>query len=266
MVKYNLIVADPPWEFSDRLTMSSTPRGADANYDTLTLKAIEDLEISELAADDAVLVLWVPSSMLQEGLSTMKNWGFVQKQTFVWVKVKQTHGALDPLKELRKQCNKLIKNPLNIKTIFNDVNNLINGFDINNILSMYLGHLFRQTHEIALIGIRGNIYNKLAVKNQRSVLLDKNFGHSSKPEGLQDRLNLMFPDFIKLELFARRQRLGWLCVGDEAFMTKGEDVRTSIKKLKNITSSAYEKMLSLISDDSDMSKNMLSQLWKSIDC
>ncbi len=245
-MKYDLIVADPPWEFSDQLTMSETPRGSASQYSVLDIEEIKKLEVSKLAADSCVLVLWVPSAMLQDGLDAMKNWGFEQKQTFVWVKVKQTDGKSDPLKILHKQIIRSVRGkwpivktqdrPKRIWTRFllDGIEKLFNEFDINDILSMYLGRLFRQTHEIALIGIKGRIYDKMEVKNQRSVLLDRNIGHSSKPEGLQDRLDLMFPKFNKLEMFARRDRPGWTCVGWECPSTPKEDIRDSIKRLEKV--------------------------------
>ena len=237
MAKYDLIISDPPWEFSDGLTMADTPRGAAANYSILDIEAIKGLEVSKLAKDNSILVLWVPSSMLQEGLDTMKSWKFEQKQTFIWVKVKQTKGLTDPLKGLHKQIRKFIKKECK-KDIFKasecleGVKKLFDEFDINDILSLYMGHLFRQTHEIALIGTKGSVYGQLAVKNQRSVLLDRNFGHSAKPEGLQDRLDIMFPTFRKLEIFARRERDGWETVGLECPSTPNEDIRDSIKRLQ----------------------------------
>lgn len=236
MVKYNLIVADPPWSFSDKLTMSEVKRGAEANYSVLSDDDIVNLNVESIAADNAVLALWVPSSKLSIGLSTMSKWGFTLKQTFIWVKVKQSDGKLDPLKSLHKLLKKSIKGnkSKSLKHLYNGINDIIENYDINDVLSMYLGRLFRQTHEIALIGTRGSVYKDLKSKSQRSVILDKNLGHSSKPEGFQDRLDQMFPDFKKLEMFARRNRPGWTCIGDENFSTKNEDIRDSIIRLAKI--------------------------------
>ena len=77
------------------------------------------------------------------------------------------------------------------------------------------------------------IYEHLKNKSQRSVCLASNLKHSAKPEDLQDSLDIMFHgnNNAKLELFSRRQRKGWYCLGNEAPMTKGEDIRESFKKL-----------------------------------
>ena len=224
-MKYDLIVADPPWTFGDPLRMSATKRGAEDQYRVLTTEDIKKLEVEEIAATDSVLALWVPSSLIQDGLDTMKAWGFIQKQTFVWVKTKKS-----PLGELLKSVKRLIRTNVGI----DDIPGTIDSFDINGILSFYMGRLFRQTHEIALIGVRGKVYGNLQNKSQRSVLLDTNLKHSAKPEGLQDRLDMMFPQAKKLEMFARRERLGWACVGLECPTTPGEDIRDSIELLKQI--------------------------------
>src|ERR1700675_1492231 len=94
---FKVIVADCPWSFKDTLTMSDVARGAAANYQLMSNSDIEQLPIKDLISPTGtVLALWVPSSLLQEGLNTMKAWGFKHKQTYVWVKVKN-----DPLKSVR---------------------------------------------------------------------------------------------------------------------------------------------------------------------
>jgi len=226
MSKFHCLVVDPPWRMNDKLTMSDVKRGAASHYDTLSDEELMKLDVDKLAANDSVLVLWVPSSKLQSGLDVVKAWGFRQTQTFVWVKVKKK-----PLDSLRKAAMTLIKNPLSLRESLRDI---ISGFDINNIVTMNLGRWFRQTHEIALIGVRGKIYSRLQNKSQRSVLFDINLKHSSKPEGLQDRLEMMLPlsrGNKHLELFARRDRSGVTCVGFECPSTAGEDIRDSIDRL-----------------------------------
>lgn len=204
MKKWQVIVADPPWHFNDGLAAMKTPvkRSAQSQYATLSLSEIKNLRVKELA-DPAgcLLALWVPSVMLEDGLAVMRSWGFKLKQTFIWVKVK---------KEAAKRFS-----------------------DPNDALAFGMGRLFRQTHEIALLGTSGkSVYPHLKSHSQRSVALDVNVRHSVKPETLQDRLDVMFPDCEKLELFARRNRVDWTCLGDGV---TGRDIRDSIDdELKEI--------------------------------
>lgn len=53
--------------------------------------------------------------------------------------------------------------------------------------------------------------------------------HSEKPEGLQEHIEVYFPGPY-LELFARRVRPGWTCLGDEC-SGDGSDIRASLPAL-----------------------------------
>jgi N6-adenosine-specific RNA methylase IME4 len=197
---YQVIVCDPPWKFSDNLTMSDIKRGAQSNYSTMSIEDLKKLPVAKLAdPSGCLLALWCPSSLLKEGLDIMQAWSFKLKTTYVWVKS--------------------IKNPRATR-------------DIGGNLSFGMGRTFRAAHELALIGINNTkIYQSLENKSQRSVSFAPNQGHSIKPERLQDSLDCMFPKANKLELFARRSRVGWTCLGNECPSSLGEDITTSIENL-----------------------------------
>ena len=222
MTKFDVIVADPSYKFSDKLTMSSIKRGAESQYPVLSNEALMNLDVESIAADDAILVLWVPSSLLDLGMKIMESWGFKQTQTFIWVKIKK-----EPIKDFVSNLLTVIKKSPK-KDLRQDIYDL---FDLNNILGFFMGRLFRQTHEIALVGKKGKVYDKLENKSQRSVIFAPNFKHSAKPEELQDKLDIMFSG-NKLEMFARRLRPGWTCVGNE--LPVSEDIRDSIKRLASL--------------------------------
>jgi len=229
--KFQIVVADCPWAFSDKLEQSDVKRGAAANYNTMTISQIKAMDVKSVVdPNGAILCLWVPSSLLQEGLDTMSAWGFKHKQTYIWVKSKK-----DALSLLRTHVVKFIKNALNFKSFskkdyLDGLNATFDMFNMNNLLAFGMGRLFRQTHEICLIGTNNNkIYKLLKNKSQRSVSFGENLKHSAKPEHLQDSLEIMFPGLNYLELFARRNKTGWTCLGNE--VCNGEDINDSIKKL-----------------------------------
>ncbi len=201
--QFGLIVSDPPWRFQDQLSMSAVRRGSSAQYGTMSLASIVDLDVQALAAPDCVLALWVPSSLLADGLQVMKEWGFAQKQIYTWVKTAQH--------TVRKDGKK----------------GVITEHDGNG-LAFGMGHYFRGCTEHALIGTRGK--PQVLNKSQRNAELALAMKHSAKPEGLQDRLSLLFPDVLKLEMFARREREGWICTGRECPSTLGQDIQTWIKE------------------------------------
>lgn len=221
---FNVICIDPPYVFKDSLRQSDTKRSAQDQYDTMTMDDIKNLKINELAHKDAVIALWVPSSMLRDGLDLLKAWGFNYKQTWIWVKTKK-----NPLENLSKK----IISSINNKASTADLKQTILDFDLNETLGFGLGHLGRNTHEVVLLGTRGKILKKLKNKSQRTVLFYKNVRHSQKPEELQDRLEKMFPDATYLEVFGRRQRPNWVVLGNQSPQSFGEDIRISINNLLN---------------------------------
>lgn len=199
MAKFSVIVADPAWAFNDNLKKMKRPvkRAAAAQYNVMTAAQIAAIPVADVADPlGCMLALWVPSSFLDHGLQVMKAWGFSLRQTWVWVKLKKDHA--------KEQ-------------------------DPNNSTRVGMGRLFRQSHEIALIGVSGkSVYPLLQDRSQRSVGFDINVGHSIKPETLQDRLDLMFPSANKIELFARRTRPGWTCLGNAI---DGKDITQVVQEL-----------------------------------
>lgn len=272
-MKFKCIVMDPPYSFKDKLEMSDVRRSAESNYNVLSMQELESLKLQDIADTGAILSLWVPSSLLQDGLNIMKAYGFAQKQTYIWVKSK-----IDPFEDLVSSFNSFykyevkdkIKNiSIDFKDIFKNSNHLkqltVKSFELlNSMMGFGMGRLFRQCHELALIGTNNNkIYKDLLNKSQRSVSLAPNIKHSAKPNNLQDSLDLMF-NVQKLEIFARRQRKGWVCIGNEAPMTFGEDVRVSIEKLKNLSDISRLELFKIINNYDDSMKDKLHDFWKKI--
>lgn len=232
-MKFSVVVCDAPWSFSDKLSMSDVKRGASANYNTMALDDLKSLPVKDVAdPTGCLLALWVPSSLLADGLELMNSWGFQQKQTYIWTKSKQS-----PFKELFHKTAQTIlsEQPITKDTVKKGIAAAQEACasQLNTVLQFNMGRLFRQTHEIALIGINNNgIYKKLMNRSQRSVSFASNLKHSAKPEALQDALELMFPlnDGNKyLEMFARRQRDNWICLGNEIGIK--EDIKTSLDRM-----------------------------------
>jgi N6-adenosine-specific RNA methylase IME4 len=82
---YRTIVADPPW----RYTRSGVQGAVDAQYSTLSQSDIAALPVSDLAADDAHLYLWVTTPKLWDSphpAEIAAAWGFAYKTLITWVK------------------------------------------------------------------------------------------------------------------------------------------------------------------------------------
>ena len=85
--KYNIIYADPPWSFKTYSKKGKEKKSADNHYNCMSIQDIYNLPVGAIAAENCVLFLWVTMPMLQDGLETIKRWGFTYKTcAFNWVK------------------------------------------------------------------------------------------------------------------------------------------------------------------------------------
>jgi N6-adenosine-specific RNA methylase IME4 len=83
---YGVIYVDPPWNFKT-YSAKGTGRSAVSHYDTMTFDELIALPVKDWAADDCVLLLWVPGPHTLQGLRLMEAWRFQFKGTgFAWVK------------------------------------------------------------------------------------------------------------------------------------------------------------------------------------
>ena len=83
--QYDLIVADPPWEYDYSLSDS---REIENQYPTMETSAIKRLPIKALCHADCTLFLWATSPKLEEALSVLNAWGVTYKTCAVWDKQK----------------------------------------------------------------------------------------------------------------------------------------------------------------------------------
>lgn len=79
--KFNIIYADPPWEYEFSET---SIRDVEKNYPTMKLEEIKSLEIP--TAKDCVLFLWATAPKLREALEVIEAWGFEYKTHCIWDK------------------------------------------------------------------------------------------------------------------------------------------------------------------------------------
>ena len=172
---FRVLVADPPWKFNDALPGNT--RGASKQYECMRTWDICNFQLPPLA-DDCVLFLWRVASMQQAALDVAAAWGFCVKSEIVWLK-KTVHG--------------------------------------NRWFGM--GRIVRAEHEICLIGTR----RRPQVQNHsvRSTFVTEFDGlsavverHSQKPEKFYEIVESLYTGPY-VELFARRQRPGWTCLGNE---------------------------------------------------
>ena len=88
--KYGVIYADPPWYFKT-YSNKGKDKSPEKHYSCMSLSDIISLPVSELAKDDAVLLMWVVDPLLDQAFKVIDAWGFKYKTVgFTWAKTNRT--------------------------------------------------------------------------------------------------------------------------------------------------------------------------------
>lgn len=173
---FGTILADPPWEFTNRTGKVAPGHKRLARYGTMSVEEIEQLPVADLAAQRSHLYLWIPNALLPEGIRVMAAWGFTYKSNIVWHKVRKDGGS--------------------------------DGRGV--------GFYFRNVTELLLFGIRGKDARTLDPgRTQVNYLATRKREHSRKPDEIYDIIESCSWG-PRLELFARGTRPEWTSWGLEA--------------------------------------------------
>jgi N6-adenosine-specific RNA methylase IME4 len=78
-----------------------------------------------------------------------------------------------------------------------------------------MGYWFRGQHEILLVGTKGKFSPPDSKNRVPSVFRYRRSKHSKKPPEIRDYLTKTFPNYDKLEMFARTRIEGWDFWGDQ---------------------------------------------------
>lgn len=78
-----------------------------------------------------------------------------------------------------------------------------------------MGYYFRQQHEILLVGKKGSLPTPAPKDRIGSVIRSPRCEHSKKPDIFYEIIENMYPNYKKLELFARKRRNDWQAWGNQ---------------------------------------------------
>jgi N6-adenosine-specific RNA methylase IME4 len=175
MKKYQIIYADPPWEYNDRRNKHTRfCGGAMSHYQVMNYKDIANLPVKDITDENCILFLWATYPCLKEALFVIEQWGFVYKTIgFNWVKM----------------------NSNNMGVFFG------------------IGYYTKSNAEPCLIAVKG--HPKVVDDSISSVLLSARQEHSRKPSLIRERIVQLMGNLPRIELFARRKVEGWDCWGNE---------------------------------------------------
>jgi N6-adenosine-specific RNA methylase IME4 len=88
--KYRTIVADPPWEYNEGFALGPGHGNLEVRplpYKAMSLSAIHELPVFDLAAKNSRLFMWTTNRYLRSAFSVLEAWGFIYRQTLVWHKL-----------------------------------------------------------------------------------------------------------------------------------------------------------------------------------
>ena len=142
--QFGTILADPPWQFTNRTGKMAPEHRRLLRYPTLTLDDILSLPVAELSLPQSHLYLWVPNALILEGLEVMKRWGFTYKTNLVWYKIRKDGGP--------------------------------DGRGV--------GFYFRNVTELVLFGTRGSLRTLAPGRRQVNIISSQKREHSRKPDEL----------------------------------------------------------------------------------
>jgi N6-adenosine-specific RNA methylase IME4 len=180
--KFGVICPDFPWPF-EAYSRKGNQRSAEAHYDTWPMEKILAFGalIRQLAADDCALFLWGIYALQPAVVPVIEACGFEYKSLgFLWLKTKPS-----------------------AKVIKLDGDGLHTGMGVTGT---------RASSEACWLATRGSPLRLNA--DVDSVVIAPVTEHSAKPDEVYRRIEQLYPG-PRLELFARKQRPGWHCWGDE---------------------------------------------------
>jgi N6-adenosine-specific RNA methylase IME4 len=201
-MRYDLIYADPPWDFITR-SAKGRDRSPDQHYPIMTQERILALPVFNIVQPNSILLLWCTPPTLKLGMQVMEAWGFTYKTVgFTWFKGQKN-------------------NP--------------------DTWAMGCGYYTRHNPEYCLLGTMGKGLTRLdrgvpALVEDDPVceeIVAPRGEHSAKPLSVRSRIERLFgTEITRLEMFARTTCPGWDSIGLDI---TGNDIAVDIQKIKRTT-------------------------------
>lgn len=175
--KFDVIYADPPWDYGGKLQFDKSSKSADKiditkhifissacfKYPTLKIEELKKLDVQQIAKDDCILFMWSTNPHLAQAIELGKSWGFEYRTVaFVWDKMSHNPGQ----------------------------------YTLSNC-------------ELCLLFKKGKIPHPRGARNVQQLVRIPRGKHSEKPIEILERITRMFPSQDKIELFARKAVPGW---------------------------------------------------------
>ena len=167
--KYKIIYADPAWKYWSKSAVNNTKwmkiKPLSEHYDTMTTQDIKQLPVKDIIDDDCACFLWVTDSHLKEWIEVLESRGFKYK-TIAFNWIKKT--------------------------------NKWNTF--KNVAPRTL-----KSSEICLLWTKGRMTQYKKNNSVEQLVEAERTKHSKKPDEVRKRIEELFWEIPRLEMFARQQ-------------------------------------------------------------
>lgn len=197
-MKAGVVLADCPWHF-ETFSAKGEGRSPQAHYQTMSIEMLKALPVASIAADDCALFFWAIAPLLPQAIEIGEAWGFQYKTVaFTWAKLVATRNKPSMLLDIRDDYH----------------------------WHLGTGYYTRANPEYCLLFTRGKVKRKS--RSVRQLVVEPVAEHSRKPDEIHKRIEQLIVCEQRVELFARRKRAGWRCLGNGI---DGRDIYESIAML-----------------------------------
>jgi site-specific DNA-methyltransferase (adenine-specific) len=185
--KYQVIYADPPWKY-DRSSYLLNKGGSftllpgmgrnhkkEKIYPQMSLQELKNLSVKFISDDNAICFMWTTDTHLTHAIELLEAWGFKYK-TIGFVWLKETSKG----------------NPVNL-----------------------IAPWTNKCCEMCLLATKGVMHSYLQDKTISQLVKAQRTKHSEKPAVVAENIVKMFPQYNRIELFARDAKPGWDVWGNE---------------------------------------------------
>jgi len=197
--RYALIYMDPPWFFF--FGDPDKPQAAGKHYNMMSFDELAELPVPVILAKPGVVFMWVTSTHVDQGIDLLRVWGLHYRGiAYIWIKTTKD-------------------------------GQVIRGQGVR-------PSFVKPTTELVIIGSTEPRGRTLPLKTERQgqlIFAPRPPRHSEKPLEARERIEELFGDIPRIELFARYKYPGWETWGLEAEGPMPADQAVSPKLKERLT-------------------------------
>lgn len=182
MIPYDIILTDPPWDYYGDPNKNAS---AGKHYDLMSDETLAAMPVQDMLTSRGILFMWTTSSALARSIDLLSHYGLAYRGVqFVWVKTRKDGSPI-----AAQGVRPSIVKPLT---------------------------------EFVIAGSRVKRGRPMSLSDESicQTIFAPVTRHSEKPCAVHERLEAMYPNAHKLEMFARQHRVGWDAWGNDPIVAE----------------------------------------------